>query len=512
MSGRRLRNCSHCKQRHYAPSGAKCPHAPEDVFPLATHPELEDDDSVDIELAALDALDDCPPTPQTPPTPETAEESDVEIPSGQPDPPTPPRDAHDAVQPPSQQVTIQQFAEDTNDRVQQLELEKTQLTQAHAELQARQDNLQASLDALQRQLGLVVLQPNQDVRQRHQPPAAQPTEPKQRRVRPPPVGRVLTQPPANGAASHEREGRMPVFQLPSQPIQQQPTPMMPILPPVRQAARPELPLWIQQTHVSLPTAPGQVSLPATLTDLRTDRQLMDQAARTVSINTQESTESGKPPKSGFKRDNAEHVQLVIPWPHEHVLRHNAKPPTYESLSLSEFATGNMRIMAANAHNTTLVRQMADYLAELFDDTTDTDWPAARFAHRVVLQAMENGRLDYSCTQELRQMRTMALNRATRRPTATPAATTTNRQRNWSNNPAGGWSNPSGNTQPKRACNAYQKGDCPQSKNHQSAQGYVWHACAYCLATVGRAYNHTEAECRRKASAKEPKNEEPGSDA
>ena len=29
MSGRRLRNCTNCGQRHYAPSGAKCPHAPE---------------------------------------------------------------------------------------------------------------------------------------------------------------------------------------------------------------------------------------------------------------------------------------------------------------------------------------------------------------------------------------------------------------------------------------------------------------------------------------------------
>ena len=223
------------------------------------------------------------------------------------------------------------------------------------------------------------------------------------------MGRVLTQPSPMSAASQGLEpSNLPVFQTPIPPVQQQPTPMMPILPPVHQAARPELPLWTQNTLVSLPVAPGRASLPATLTDLRTDRHLMDQAARTVSLNTQESTDSGKPPKSGLKRDNAEHVQLVIPWPHEHVLRHNAKPPTYESLSLSEFATGNMKILAANSNNATLVSQIANYLAELFDDTTDTDWPTARFAHRVILQAMENGRLDYSCPQELGQMRTMAL--------------------------------------------------------------------------------------------------------
>ena len=69
MSGRRLRNCTNCGQRHYAPSGAKCPHAPEAEYSLANHPDLEDDDSVDLELAALEEIDERPLTPQTPPTP-----------------------------------------------------------------------------------------------------------------------------------------------------------------------------------------------------------------------------------------------------------------------------------------------------------------------------------------------------------------------------------------------------------------------------------------------------------
>ena len=251
MSGRRLHNCSNCGQRHYAPSGAKCPHVTDGNYPQATHPDLEDDDSVDLELAALEEMDERPLTPQTPPTPAASPDSDVDIPSGQPDPPTPPQASPARLQPPSQQLTIQQFAVDTNDRVQQLEQEKTQLTQAHAELQARQDTLQASLDALQRQLVPAALQPNPDVRQRQplsssQPPSQAPTEPKQRRVRPPPVGRVLTQPPPMLAATQGLEpSNLPVFQIPIPPVQQQPMPMMPILPPIHQTARPELPLWTQ---------------------------------------------------------------------------------------------------------------------------------------------------------------------------------------------------------------------------------------------------------------------------
>ena len=134
-----------------------------------------------------------------------------------------------------------------------------------------------------------------------QPPSQAPTEPKQRRTRPTLIGRVLTQPPVAAATGQGQETTcLPVFQLPVQPVQQQPTPILPILPHVHQAARPDLPLWTQRAHVSLPVAPGRVSLPATLTDLRTNRHLMDQAARTISINTQESTDSGKPPKSGLK--------------------------------------------------------------------------------------------------------------------------------------------------------------------------------------------------------------------
>ena len=474
---------------------------------MSTHPEC-DDASIDLDLDALQALEEQQLTPGTPQTPGSSSESDLEIPSGQPDPPTPPP----ADQPPMQQVTMQQFAEDTSGRVQQLELEKTQLTQAHAELQARQDNLQATLEAIQRQLAPPTLIPNPDVRTRHhnarQPPTRAATQPSQsppkppplaeargRRVKPPPVSRVLTQPTVTGHAIGRPATQLPTFNLPAPPVHEQPMPMLPILPPVNQPHRQDFSYWTQ---------PSTVSLPATLTELRTDRTLMDQAARTVSVNTQESSETGKPPKSGLKRDNAEHVQLVIPWPHEHVLRHNAKPPTYESLSLSEFAAGNMRILAANFTASPLIAHIASYLAELFDDTTDTDWPAARFAHRVVLQAMENGRIDYSHTHELRQMRRMALTRALRKPPTPTPATQSQRPRSWGNAAT--------NSQPKRACVGYQKGDCTYPKNHQSAQGYLLHVCAYCLATVGRSYNHPESECRRKnGQGKETKNDEQGPD-
>ena len=101
------------------------------------------------------------------------------------------------------------------------------------------------------------------------------------------------------------------------------------------------------------------------------------------------------------------------------------------------------------------------------------------------------------------MRTTGVTRATRQittataPSATP--TTQYRNRPWQSGQQ---------QQAKRPCLPFQKGQCTQPKNHQSAQGFVVHACAYCLSTVNRAYNHQESDCRRKTQLpKEAKNDE-----
>ena len=91
---------------------------------------------------------------------------------------------------------------------------------------------------------------------------------------------------------------------------------------------------------------------------------MDRAAQIVSQNTQENPDIGKAPKSGLKRDNTEQVRRVIPWPHEHIVRHTGKPPSYDSLSLSEFAAGNMRILGQLPGVPSQLIYMTAYFAEL----------------------------------------------------------------------------------------------------------------------------------------------------
>ena len=520
MSGRRLMNCSNCRQRHYAPSGAKCPYQPGEKLPQEVLP-LSDSES-DSEIGA----DEQAPSKQLPET-GLLSELEFEFPSGQQDPQVP----STSQTPDPEPITLQQFADSTAGRMQLLENERAQLSQTQATLQAQQQTLQASVDAIRLHLLAQPLKPNPDVRRKNATKtnnadngstqqnlqtndrmnqglnAAQNQQepvlltPNTQTTRGLPFPGPLQQTPPT-QIRHDQAGHALGLQQ-TQPPQQ----------PQTNATQLGASLWdtiINQPQGSQFNTP-QINGNSTLAQLRTDAQLMQQAARVIANNTQENNDNGKAPKSGLKRDNAEQVCRVIPWPHEHVLRNLSKPPTYESLALSEFAAGYMHILANLPNVPTQLVDMTNYLAELFDDVTDTDWPTARFAHRVVLQAIENGRVDFNFTSEVRQLRSMALNRAARRQLTTAStqsqnAPSSSKNKQWNN------TNNNGANNNRRACQAFQKGECSHNKSHQSPQGYVFHACAYCLATVQRTYNHTENDCRRKASnPKDTKSDEPGTD-
>ena len=328
---------------------------------------------------------------------ESPSDSDCEIPLAQTTPAKPPpTDPTSGVAP----ITLQQFADTTTDRVQQLEQERETMLQTQVTPQTQQRHLEAALADMQQQLQSGQLRSNPDVRRKqHQLTTQAP---------------IITQQPLPGTSQmghlHEA-GQLPQHTtviMPNQPLllptshrhaqSQQTTAdfatnathvkQATTLPhtahggPVIASQPSQLPLWTQALPHQQPIGPP------TLTDLRTDASLMDRAAHLVSTNTQEQPDTGKNPKSGLKRDNTEQVCRIIPWPHEHVLRNSGKPPTYDSLTMSEFASGNMRILAQIPGAPAFLVHMATYLSELFDDITDTEWSSARFAHRVVLQAIE----------------------------------------------------------------------------------------------------------------------------
>ena len=536
-------SCTTCHRRHYAPSGARCPYHLGQAIPPEQQPE-NDADGQNLDLSDSDILSEEEQDGQRSPTPHYSA-SEFELPSAQPEPQ--PSTSTEQVASP---VNTQNSTETTDTRVQQLEAERTRMAQTQQTLLTQQRTLEAQLDAIKQQwLPQLVqpLQPNQDVRQRtHQHrlyPAivSQPGSAAQSRASTPTFTQqpeatgngfythreAANQTPHPAVAQHTDQFGRPLF-FRSQPtlappgaitLQPQISAFTPITrldidPTYVAQPAPQPPQQCRPTTTYVPVPQPQTlqpqwpqqnqqagAAPTTLTELRTDTALMDRAAQVVSSNTQDTTDQSKHPKSGLKRDNTEQVCRVIPWPHEYVTHHTGKAPTYDSLTLSEFAAGNMRIFTQIPGIPPLLYHMASYMSELYDDISDTEWPSVRFAHRVVLQALENGLTDYQALADLRQMRSIAITRATRRNTTPTAgsASAPYKPRQWSNNQ---------NQQVKRPCLPYQKGECGQTRNHQSGQGYVLHACAFCLSSVGRPYGHPESECRRKLqTSKEAKNDE-----
>ena len=385
MSGRRLMNCSNCKQRHYAPSGAKCPYSPGQELPQEVLP------LTDTESDASDLIQDEGPPCQDKNAENQVDkaaqfsESEFEFPSGQRSDPQP--STSQAARP--DPITLQQFADATAGRMQALENERVQMSQTQATLQSQQQTLQASVDAIRLHLMAQPLNPNPDVRRKTGTKQADGSDTSQTQSTP-----NSTCPSADRASfTHHLQPLPPTLAQPPQPQMQTQLVAPPLQQQIRQQQGPNV--WDSVIHCPTPANNvHQQHNNNTLAQLRTDTELMQQAARVIAANTQDNTDNGKPPKSGLKRDNAEQVCQVIPWPHEHVMRNLSKPPTYESLTLSEFAAGYMCILANIPNVPPQLTDLTNYLAELFDDTTDTDWQSARFAHRVVLQAIENGRADF----------------------------------------------------------------------------------------------------------------------
>ena len=408
MSGRRLLNCTSCRQKHYVPTGARCPYKPGEKIPSHLLPSLSQEDLSQSPSDAENASEtDSQPGINRHPSMESLSESDFEISSAQKQQPQPSTSTEVDVQ----LVTLQQFSDATTGRVQQLEEERAQMRQVQQELLTQQRSLQEALDTMSQRLSTQAsqayaygLQPNPDVRAKltarrlysqlpvNQPgqnvdtqsqhsqiecpsdrprmttsldPQAMPITPATSQQMVLNMGPPMTQHDSQSTHSQTGQLQQQIWPPTGPPLRSVVTEQPPMTGievtqhqnrPVLTAADGRIPLWNQASLTS--TQPQQ----ATLTDLRTDRALMNRAAQVVSTNTQDTQEQGKMPKSGLKRDNTEQVCRVIPWPH--VLRNQGKPPTYESLSLSEFAAGNMRILAKIPNTPPLLVHI-----------TDTEWPS-----------------------------------------------------------------------------------------------------------------------------------------
>ena len=100
--------------------------------------------------------------------------------------------------------------------------------------------------------------------------------------------------------------------------------------------------------------------------------------------------------SGRVRTANHKSNIDIDWPHFYVYR-DAKPTTYEQLTLSEFVYGCLSIIdnAPNSHG----RWLQAHLRDLMEDATLYKWQAVRDCHAIILQMMETGRISPTPSQQ-----------------------------------------------------------------------------------------------------------------
>ena len=172
------------------------------------------------------------------------------------------------------------------------------------------------------------------------------------------------------------------------------------------------------------------------------------------------------------------------WPEDYVYRLDGSEPSYDTLTLPEFAAAMISIMEELTPvlpATEKVIRMFHYYRGLMEDCFEDDWSVARTAHKQVLQGLEHKRIVWSDAVSCIDTKRNAIQRAQRRnveppaqpqPTASPLV-------------------------PVHPCPDYQVLSCTSQADHWVNGRLHTHCCAWCYRTHGQRYPHPEELCRRK---------------
>lgn len=197
-------------------------------------------------------------------------------------------------------------------------------------------------------------------------------------------------------------------------------------------------------------------------------------------------------KSGRDKTAAECVHIPVEWPHYYVFRGaDRRPARYDDLTVAEFVSGYMNIVMQKLDDTKTTKLMLMHLNNIMHDATLYSWQTARNCHAIILQHIEQGRIDWTDTDTMKELRQ------------------TYAQVRQNANGENGRQNSRGHTGPV-FCLKYQTDSCQYDGDHHTTRGLIKHVCAYCLKTSGAFRRHSESTCRNKKKNNEsPKNEEEG---
>lgn len=187
-------------------------------------------------------------------------------------------------------------------------------------------------------------------------------------------------------------------------------------------------------------------------------------------------------KSGRAKTAADNVVIPVEWPHFHVFKGGDRSPAqYDGLSVQEFVFGYTNVLLKAGLPSDDKEAMLLHLRNIMLDACEYGWAGARNAHAIVLQQIEQGRLTWSDTALIQDIRRTYGQRVVHNASKGSASI------------------------PPSTCPAFQRGSCGESSDHYAGDKWVRHICSHC-AREGKHYSHAGKDCRRK---KQEKNGETG---
>ena len=191
--------------------------------------------------------------------------------------------------------------------------------------------------------------------------------------------------------------------------------------------------------------------------------------------------------TSHRKGKKEKIEVV--WPQDCAfVGHLRSRVTYEQLTQSQFVLGYLRSVQEE-ENPYIRANMVDYLTELFQNTCDFGWQAAKGAHLVVMTKMEEGLVNWSDLKKVNKVRKTYVRAAGNSPNS-------GNMDNNSHNNKKNIRKPS-----SMPCKDFQEGKCSKHQDHEVGLITHKHICAYCLYTLNRMYGHPENMCNNKKHSK-----------
>ena len=181
-------------------------------------------------------------------------------------------------------------------------------------------------------------------------------------------------------------------------------------------------------------------------------------------------------KTSHKKGKNEKVEVV--WPQDCAfVGHLRSRVTDEQLTQAQFVLGYLRSVQKE-ENPFIRANMVDYLTELFQNTCDFGWQAAKGAHLVVMTKMEESLINWSDLKKVNKVRKTYVRSAG--------------GNNNGNTDNSSYNNKKATRKPSSMpCKDFQEGKCSKQQDHEVGLITHKHICAYCLYTLNRMYMDTQ---------------------